>query len=384
MSIKKTMLLCLFSVYLYTPVTASQVPQNSRAFESAVESVVAFSCDQSVVLLGELPSHGEAMAFQIKAAVVKSLVESCGFNAVFFEAPVYEFYAMRQALSKNEAKPSQLDRAVGGFWSNTTLKPWRKWLFTQAKEQGLFIAGLDDQVSATSDFAKTKMPIWVGQLVDPSQSKTCQQAVSRNLSWQYNDENPYHKGVNETLKDCSAQAYQTIKKQANSSIEKIQLLANLANYYARNFDRKAAVERDESMYRNFQWQQSQLPPQSKTVVWTATVHAARKQSVLSFKPLGAWLNESCADCLTAIGFSAFSGESSMAGMPKKSIEPANPGTLEAEAIQSGSDIVYLSPQDLKQSGSISSRLLGSFKDVNWGELFDGVIVVKHEKAPLVE
>ncbi|WP_154224319.1 erythromycin esterase family protein [Marinicella rhabdoformis] len=381
---KKTVLLSVFSIFSTAYFSTAFASQNTKKFEAVVDSLVADICDKSIVLLGELPSHGEAIAFQIKAAVVKRLVETCDFNAVYFEAPVYEFFAFRQALTKKQAKPSQLDRAVGGFWSNTTLQPWRKWLFTQAEEHGLFIAGLDDQVSATSDFAKTKMSIWVGRLVEESQSKSCQQAVDRNLNWRYNDDNPYHQGVNEILKDCSNQAYQAIKKQVNPSIDKSQMVANLANYYARSFDRNTAAERDESMYKNFVWQQADLPANSKAVVWTATVHAARKQGELSFKPLGEWLNDSCSDCLSAIGFSAYSGESSMAGMPTKTIAPAATGTLEASAIKSENDIVYLNQVNLKELAVISSRLFGTFKNANWSEMFDGVVVVKQEKAPSVE
>lgn len=43
------------------------------------------------MLLGELPSHGEARAFEAKAAIARRLIERCGFNALLFEAPNYDF-----------------------------------------------------------------------------------------------------------------------------------------------------------------------------------------------------------------------------------------------------------------------------------------------------
>ena len=68
--------------------------QNLDSLTSIITQVSDSVCGKEVVLLGELPSHGEARAFQIKAGIV----ERCGFDAVFFEAPVYDFLGFQHAL----------------------------------------------------------------------------------------------------------------------------------------------------------------------------------------------------------------------------------------------------------------------------------------------
>ena len=54
--------------------------------EQAAARVAAAVCSKRIVLLGELPEHGEARGFGVKARVVQRLVASCGFRAVLFEA----------------------------------------------------------------------------------------------------------------------------------------------------------------------------------------------------------------------------------------------------------------------------------------------------------
>jgi erythromycin esterase-like protein len=56
-------------------------------------------CGKQVVILGELPSHGEARAFQAKAEIVQRLVEPCGFDALLFEAPMYDFVGFQEAVT---------------------------------------------------------------------------------------------------------------------------------------------------------------------------------------------------------------------------------------------------------------------------------------------
>ena len=110
-------------------------------------------CKKQIVVLGELPSHGEARAFQAKARIVQRLVEDCGFDAVLFESPIYDFLEFQRAAAAGSATPAQLDRSIGRFWLTRELAEWRQWLFQRARN-ALVLGGLDDQVSVTSDYAR--------------------------------------------------------------------------------------------------------------------------------------------------------------------------------------------------------------------------------------
>ena len=67
--------------------------------EQAAARVAAAVCSKRIVLLGELPEHGEARGFGVKARVVERLVARCGFRAVLFEAGNYDFFGLERAIA---------------------------------------------------------------------------------------------------------------------------------------------------------------------------------------------------------------------------------------------------------------------------------------------
>lgn len=182
--LRRVVLLSLLSA----PALTRAQPTGSLPMERQVAEAV---CDKQIVVLGQLPSHGEARAFAAKARIVEQLVHRCGFDAVFFEAPIYDFLGFQEAVAENRAAPVQLDRAIGGFWLTRELRPWRGWLFSQSTEGPLLLGGLDDQVSATSDYARATLPDLVAVSVPAQSAPECQQAVIRNLYWRYDAQHPF-------------------------------------------------------------------------------------------------------------------------------------------------------------------------------------------------
>src|SRR5688572_17736004 len=117
--------------------------------DAEIKPIADIACKSDVVLLGELPSHGEAGAFGIKARIVQDLVQHCGFDAVLFEAPIYDFVGFQDALQRGTAQQAQLDNAIGRFWLTRELASFRQWLFDQAATSHLVVGGFDDLLSAT-------------------------------------------------------------------------------------------------------------------------------------------------------------------------------------------------------------------------------------------
>lgn len=74
----------------------------------------------------------------------------------------------------------------------------------------------------------------------------------------------------------------------------------------------------------------------------------------------------------------------MAGMPSKPLPIAPPGSLEARATAADTAWVYLGPAALRDLGEVPSRLLGRFTSADWSTMFDGVLVVQTEAAPVFE
>lgn len=359
-----------------------------RADPPSVEArVVEAVCDKQVVVLGELPSHGEAHAFQAKARIVERLVDGCGFDALLFEAPMYEFVGFQEALAEGTAVPSQLDRAIGRFWWTRELAGWRRWLFDRATAGGLVLGGLDDQASgATSDHARATLPGLVAAWSPAGSASECRQAVERNLHWRYGAGQQFDEPERIRLQRCARLAADALASRAGQGAgtpERV-MAENLASFFDRQRGSPGARDRDEAMYRNLLWHGGRMPRGSKLIVWTATVHAARQQGARPEKPLGTWLAEQWGDRLAVIGFSAFTGRSSMAGMPSRPLPEAPPGSLEALATGPDTAFAFLDPSALRRIGSAPSRLFGSFTSADWSARFDGVVVVREEVAPTFE
>jgi erythromycin esterase-like protein len=83
---------CLLAFLGLMPFAIAAAPAGTQPeFDAVVESATRTLCDKRIAALAELPSHGEGQAFALKAEVARRLVMGCGFQAVAFEAPIYEF-----------------------------------------------------------------------------------------------------------------------------------------------------------------------------------------------------------------------------------------------------------------------------------------------------
>lgn len=337
-------------------------------------------CDKKVVALGELPSHGEAVAFQFKADLVKALVERCGFEAVLFEAPIYDFLGFSDAMRAGRADQEQLDNAIGRFWWTQELAGWRRWLFDMAAGNArLYVGGLDDQLSSTSDYAAQVLPALVaGQLADADGAR-CADAVDRNLRWDYDSAHPYDANERELLSGCAARAAAAGSTLAH---DKRRMLASLSSYYERSTGLVSPGTRDDVMYRNVLWHIGRLSPGAKVVIWTANVHAARKpgRDRDSVAPMGYRLDLRFGRGYAAVGGSALRGWSRMAGGETKALEVAPEGTLEAQAATLGA-LALMDIEMLRKAGPVASRLVGSFVRQDWSQHFDAVYIVRDERAP---
>ncbi len=141
------------------------------------------------------------------------------------------------------------------------------------------------------------------------------------------------------------------------------------------------------MYLNFRWLMSRLPPRSKVIVWTATVHAAKQLSsvpgLASTIPLGFYIHRAFGSRAFALGFSAYSGSYARTGQPVRQLSPAPDSSLEARSFAGRTEeMVFLSGSDLRTLGPIPARPLGtSFTTARWDLVLDGLVILRREQAP---
>jgi erythromycin esterase-like protein len=344
-----------------------------------VDRVVNAVCQKQIVLLGELPTHGEAHTFDLKSKVADRLMAQCGFTAILFEAPIYDFIGFERAAATRSATAEQLDNAIGRFWWTRELTPWRRALFEAATRQRVVVGGLDDQVSITSHYARAALPRLIAAASSESTATECRQSVSRNVGWMYDAANPFDEREQLRLQQCARNAADAAAVHRSLDAADRVMLESFARYAERQRVSRTS-SRDESMYRNLVWYLERLPANSRVVIWTATVHAARQRGVRTEVPLGARVVERWGDRVGSVGFTAYAGYTSMAGRPASPIADAPPGSLEATAT-STSAWALLDSEKLRAIGRVSSRLLGTFVSETWSDYFDAVVVIRQEVAP---
>src|SRR5688500_4086903 len=184
---------CIASVALQTVGTVARAQE--RTAQAIVDGVVNAVCQKQIVLLGELPTHGEAHTFDAKSKIADRLIAQCGFTAILFEAGIYDFIGLERAAATRTATPEQLDNAIGRFWWTRELTPWRRALFEAATrpemKRSVVVGGLDDQVSITSHYAQSELPRLVAAASSDSTATECRQSVIRNVRWTYDATNPF-------------------------------------------------------------------------------------------------------------------------------------------------------------------------------------------------
>lgn len=388
------------------PADAPAVGASIRGLEEQAATRVADAvCDKRLVLLGELPEHGEARGFGIKARIVEQLVTRCGFDAVLFEAGSYDFFGLERAIAGRAPADSlelALARAIGAFWWTRELAGFRSWLLQEAQAGRVALGGIDDQPSATAAYARATLPVLVGGATPPERATECREAVARYLGWGYTTAVPYDAAERARLAGCArlaaepAQHGRSAAGGAGAAPRPDEvMLADIATYFAReraNAERDAAAapDRDLVMAQHVAWWAERLPRDAKIVVWTATTHAARApgaQTVLSHgaTPLGARLAESWGNDLAAIGFTALQGVWARARGPAQPLAPLPAGALETRALAAGAgDWVFLDRAALRSIGAVPSRLFGPVTTFDWSTAFDGVLVIREEIAPTFE
>jgi erythromycin esterase-like protein len=362
-----------------TPSVATVPPAQERSEQSVVDGVVKAVCQKQIVLLGEPPTHGEALAFDTKSKIANQLIAQCGFTAILFEAPIYDFLGLERAIDARGATPGQLDNAIGRFWWTRELAPWRRTLFEAATRKRIVVGGLDDQVSITSHYAQEALPRLIAAASSESTATECRQTVIRNLGYTYDASHPFDEREQLKLQQCAESAAEAAPLNRSLDAADRVMLASFAKYAARQ-RLGASPSRDESMYRNLAWYLEQLPANSRVVVWTATVHAARERGALGDVPLGARVVERFGDRVGSVGFTAYGGYTSRAGAHASPIADAPPESLETTATRE-SAWALLDSGKLRAIGRVSSRLLGRFVSDTWSDYFDAVVVIRQEVAP---
>lgn len=364
-----------------------------------VDRIVHDVCGKRVALLGESPTHGFGETLRLKVEIARRLVEECHFNAFFIESGAYDFLKIRSDLkARHRVDQSEVAAAIGGLWANQEMEPLIPFLLDGARRGTLVLGGLDDQLGRGS-YAVQRMASDLVASLQGGDRARCLGILQRHLSWQYTDAAPYAGKDKALILGCLDVTERALASQRDSAaVESERAMAqNLRRLVARDFrdgalsgvdlDTRNFDDRDQSMYMNFQWFMSRLPAGSKVIVWTAANHAAKTtRGVPGYEQrtsLGSYIQRDFKNDAFALAFSAYAGTYAMGRQAARPLPTAPANSLESRAFEHGEvGPLYLDPRQLPALGSIPSRVFGvDFKTANWGDVLDGLVVIRDERPP---
>ncbi|MDC0715816.1 erythromycin esterase family protein [Nannocystis bainbridge] len=367
----------------------ASAPASASAEQRELERLVADVCDKQVVLLGE-SEHGDGRTWAIKTALVRALVDSCGFEALFIESDIYEMLALEHKYAAGTATARDVANAIGAVWSEAReTQPWIGFMHAAAAAGRLKLRGLDDQLHSTAYYAQRELPAVLAAWLPPGRKDACEAQIARHHLWTYDEDHPHSPETQAALVKCLADIQAAIAGAAPSpkAAEDLVMASNLARWVARDFvvDRRDGFnERDRSMFANFVWHRRRQGDAGKTIVWCATVHAAKDLEAIAayrgFSPLGQYVHAQYGERAAAIGFSAWSGATQPRGRAGRELSVAPPASLEGRALGPEQALRYLDAAELRALGSVEARPINhEFQRAAWHEVLDGLVVVRREE-----
>lgn len=345
---------------------------------SVLEQVESSLCDKQVVLLGESGYHGDGATEEFKSRLIPKLVQNCGFTLILFESSFYQFAKINEDLSQGEEINSEdIGNAIGGLWKNDReIQNLINFLTNSANEGVLTIAGIDDQLSGRGqDYANFQMPNDVVQGLPPSIAEACKDLLERRIIQNYPDGDSYSRRKKKKLLDCFST---TSENQFVNSMR-----SSVHRYIARDFDtEKYFAGRAKSMFLNFEYLfDSQLKP-PKTIIWTATVHAAKSRGYLKGNPnMGTYLHKRFGDQGFVLGFSALGGQYRKMTGKVFQVPQAPKDSLEFQAMdENKKDVTFLKQKELEAFGTVPASIYSyKYETDDWSDILDGLVVFRQQR-----
>ncbi|WP_282009140.1 erythromycin esterase family protein [Brevundimonas aveniformis] len=375
----------------YAAIRAAEADQEAVALDAAVQA----SCNQRLVLLGENGFHGDGRTSAFKADLVRRLVLECGFDAVIFEASLYDFIALNQAIRRGAATPDMLSSAIGGLWNqNREVQDLIAFLFAEAREGRIDLAGMDNQLGSRGAFySLERMPQDLAALLPVGRREDCAARLRQRIWSQFSAAEPYAEAHRTALRQCLDEIDVALNQVAPANpAERVEYLT-MTSGYRRALDRdflapSALVQsRDRDMAYSVREIVEGLPADVRLIVWTANVHAARSGAATTTyreaPTMGAWLDQFYGSDVFAVGFAAAGGTYRFNGGSRE-IDAAETGSLEAMALASTqNEVVWLGSADIASLGTVVGSIFQYHQPVTatWSEVFDGVVVFRAERPP---
>jgi erythromycin esterase-like protein len=365
--------------------------------EDALAAATGGLCHSQIAMLGESATHGDGHALAFKVALVERLVDQCGFDSVFFEASHYEFIHLNRRLRMGQAVTSGgVLSAVGGLWRfNQEFQPLPSFLLAKAHVGKVFLGGIDDQLGQIGqDYANIEMVTELTNLLPQQERQACSVALHKRIYSDYTDASPYSKADRAQIETCLSEmqranaADKTTDHQGKA--ERQEMISAAQRWVSRDFssDAESIVNRDHSMFQNFQWLLEQKPTRHKVIIWAGTVHIAKLGGPTwgdrTGSNFGSFVHQKYGGRAFSLGFSALTGSFKEVGRQGIQAMPvAPPDSVEVQEISGNrAGAIYVGPAQLATIGTAPGAFFRhSFQTLSWSTFLDGVVVFREEHPP---
>lgn len=365
-------------------------PARAAPTSRGIDRAVQMLCSKQIVLLGEDNHHASAATIALKVQLVKRLVQQCGFRGVVFESQFYDMLNFEHSIAAGFATREQLADAIGAVWSRyAAFAPLETWLFTEASAGRVRVAGMDPQVGGITDrYSLEQLPAVLSSVLAGERRVECERIIKRQNQATHDDAYPFDAQALRRLKSCVQVIRGRLAAMGHGAPTDLKAMADSYANYLECADGSGPGLRDRAMYRNLAWMRARWPEDTRIVIWTASVHAAKTFADGSpeFRPLGSYVHEALGERAAAIDFTVLGGRyGNVGGHGALHVIPAAArGSLEARAFaEAGSGTLrFLDHAQLKAMGPISARALDYSKPsvLDWSQVLDGMIVLRKETA----
>ena len=386
----------LLLLFVCLPVTAQSAPISSGD-EAALKAATKDLCHAQVAMLGESSTHGDGRTVAFKGALVERLIDQCGFDGVYFEASHYQFIHLNQVLRTGQAATTKdLLSAVGGLWEfDQEFQPLASFLLSKTQPGQVFLGGLDDQLGQYGqDYANIELISDLTKLLPQPERQECSVALHKRIYSDYTDAAPYAKSDRARLVACLSEINSAAAADKATVDEDMQdrqeMISAIQRWISRDFTSGAdsIVNRDRSMFQDFEWLQDHEPKSHKVIVWAATVHLAKRADPTwgdhEGTNFGSFIHKSYGVNAISMGFSAITGSYRQGGRQIREMPIAPVDSVEVRALR-GSDATasYVGSAQLTAMAAIPGAFFQhSYESLSWSTFLDGVVVFQSEHPPV--
>jgi erythromycin esterase-like protein len=385
------MLIAIIAV-LAAPACASRETAPRDAFSQTVAAAVADHCGEELVLIGESGDHGRGATLALKSAIVRSLIDQCGFDAVLFESGFYDFgkiFLDRDAgavIAREDIAAS-----IGGIWNRySEVAELTPFLTERVNAGALAVGGIDFNLgSAGAFYSLDAMPAELTGLLEAEAAGICAREMRRLIYSSYGRDGPQRADI-DAISECADAMLEALDEAGAADLEAAvmrQMVLNMRAYAdALIMPRDQRLQaREQAFISNFDWWRSQLPPDSKVIVWGASVHLAKTSSGLGLfreiDTLGAYVHRIFGDRARFLNFAAVSGSYRFRDREEQTIPEPAPVSVEALYLDL-EGYRYLDASAVQALGVRPSSIYGGAPVTDEvSSITDSLIVIARERPP---